>query len=346
MRNSILNCVRYTISAGAALVLPSIVLRDRDDISHIRADDRTNLAYMFDIQHFIASLSLSCPGLRIFYSALEIDGYKSAHKAIPLLPESLVDRIPTTGIPEPEAWRGKFEKWLDQYGTGEGTEPVIVHLGRSYMQYLIYSDGEDFAHSFGNILKFRADVRILATNPLLAMSKVYDLPMDLNAPIIKDAFFGCHLRTEQDAAEGWPTGDWSFASYASQSTHYLEQAARSSPAFIYVASGDWDEISRFKSDGTSAKMNVTTKFDLLTDDDLVILDKLAWDQQALVDYLVLLKSSDFGGVSHSSFAWNIALKRHLLSHIMGYLDEPQMLSDKYSQIYGVSRAYPEYAACL
>jgi hypothetical protein len=53
-------------------------------------------------------------------------------------------------------------------------------------------------------------------------------------------------------------------------------------------------------------LTVTTKHDLLTGDDLSELEALRFDQRTMVDFL-LSKSSDFAGVGHSSFAWNVAL---------------------------------------
>lgn len=41
IRNSILNCVRYAISAGAALVMPQIIVRSSSDITRIQTGDRT-----------------------------------------------------------------------------------------------------------------------------------------------------------------------------------------------------------------------------------------------------------------------------------------------------------------
>jgi hypothetical protein len=350
VRNSILNCVRYTIAAGAAMVLPNIDLRDPKDISHIRTGEKRNMAYMFDVVHFVDSMSLSCPGLRIFQTMMQVDDYKFDHKPLPLSPESLADNIPKTGLVAPETWRATFDKWLEQYSTRTGIEPVIVSLSRSFVQYPIYSDGADFALEFGTILKFRSDIRVLATNTLIAMSKAFNIPMDLNLPIIPNAFFGCHLQTEKDPTEVGPrmAPRSDFSTYETQLSKYLEQVPRSNPAFIYLASGDAKEAARFTTDAAGLYLNVTTKHSLLSKsgEDLEILNKLTWDQQAMVDFLVLLKASDFAGVAKSTFAWNVALRRHVQSRVGDYLDAGEGLSDEFSKIYGVSRMDPEFAACL
>lgn len=55
---------------------------------------------------------------------------------------------------------------------------------------------------------------------------------------------------------------------------------------------------------------------------------------ALVDMEVLLRSSVFGGIVQSSFSWQIAVRRHLLSGREGYLGGPHALEDEFSVVYG------------
>lgn len=349
IRNSILNCVRYAISAGASLVLPRIVLRNVSDISEIRTGITTEMSYMFDTEHFLSSIRLSCPQLQIHLSRSDVKDISSSLASIPLLPESLVDHVPNTGLSKPKAWRGQFYAWLDlHFDNTTTTGPMIVDLQRSYLQYPIYSDGEGFALSFGSILKFRSDVRIIASKTLYSLVNTYSRTTNISQDILPNTFFGVHLRTEKDAVEGWPAADWKYSRFETQSRLYLEQASRSNASVIYVASGDLDEVSKFAHNASTSALNmtVTTKFDLLKDKDLEKLKNLKWDQQGLVDFLVMLKASDFAGIGHSSFAWNIALKRHTFSMRKDHLDGPQMLSDELSQIYGIVRGYPEYAACL
>jgi len=301
---------------------------------------------MFDTQHFIDSLALSCPSLKVFTSVLEVADHEIVQDRISLRPESLIDRVPARGLRRPEEWRDIFYQWLQQHSSPNSKSPTIVDLGRSYLQYPVYSDGEGFALSFGSILKIRSDLRVLATKSLLNLAEKYSLTIDLAQLIIPNAFFGVHLRTEKDAAMAWPAHDWVYSSYETQSMIYLQQAPRSNSTVIYVASGDMSEVAKLSSDAANINMTVTNKFDLLTGDDREELANLAWDQQALVDFLVMEKASDFAGIGHSSFAWNIALKRHVFAKTEDHLHGPQVLSDELSQIYGRPRSFPEYAACL
>ena len=105
---------------------------------------------------------------------------------------------------------------------------------------------------------------------------------------------------------GWP-------GYDMQAGAYLAQATLHNLSTIYVASGNVPDILRFRSDAALQNCTVVAKEDLLSGADLDGLRRLTWDQQALVDFEVLSKSSQFGGIEQSSFAWKIAIKRHLLS---------------------------------
>ncbi|KAI9648177.1 hypothetical protein NHQ30_002809 [Ciborinia camelliae] len=350
IRNSILNCVRYAISAGGSLIMPRIMVRSPKDISKLRTGERAGLDYMFDVQHFIDSLRLSCPELLLYRYVDEVPNRARGSGPIALLPESLVsEEIPKTGLEHPEAWREQFFGWMEgwtSFGTPPTMEtPVLIDLGRSYLQYPIYSDGEEMALAFGGILKFREDVRILATTVLRNLLSTYNISRDISQPILPNTFFGAHLRTEIDAVKAWPAKDWIYQRYEVQSKRYLKKLVDTNLTLIYVASGNQTEIARFSRD--AAAYDLTTKFMLLDVEDREYLKTLAWDQQALVDFLVMMKSSSFVGIGHSSFAWNVALKRHAFSkRKRGYLDGPQLLSDELSQIYGIPHMYPEYAACL
>lgn len=85
---------------------------------------------------------------------------------------------------------------------------------------------------------------------------------------------------------------------------------------IYLACGSQSDIKRFTTQAAKLGLTVTTKYQLLESDPayadtLEELEVLSWDQQALVDYMVMLRSSHFVGTWASSFAWNIVFRRHV-----------------------------------
>jgi hypothetical protein len=357
IRNSVLNCVRYAISAGAGLVIPRIIVRNNQNIAQIDTSDRTSLAYMFDVEHFVESLRLSCPALKLYNTEDEIPNREQSPGPISVVPESLVNgtsRDGSAALQNSEQWRDQFYQWLEQYTSDNKGGPMIVHVGRLFLQYSVYSDGERFALEFGGIMKLRSDARELATTTLRKLVQAYSPSIDLTQPILKDAFFGVHLRTESDAMHAWGSaGDfWPFSKYKDQTAIYFKQIkdpSRPNTAVIYVASGDLNEVAKFAEDAKALNMTVTTKSHLLDGKDKEDLESLAWDQQALVDFLIMPKASDFAGLGISSFAWNVVLKRHVFAKQKDYLhlDGPQMFSDEFSVLYGGGKdKYPEYEACL
>ena len=53
-----------------------------------------------------------------------------------------------------------------------------------------------------------------------------------------------------------------------------------------------------------------------------------------MDLEVLLKSSQFGGIEQSSFAWKIAARRHLLSKNVNFTSGTTGFEDEFSVVYG------------
>lgn len=325
------------------MTLPTVIERDPADIAHIWERERVGFDVMFDVPHFVESLQLSCPQLKLFNGTGEIPSHRNV-ESVPVEPEKIGGPMTPEGLQYPEQWRGYFYQWLAK--NTDVSQPVVVDLGRSYLQYPIYSDPERFALDFGRILKFRKDARVLATTVLKNMVKRHELHVDAWAPIWRKSFFGAHLRTERDSQQGWPVEQYEYSRYSTQSQNYLSQALKSGSKLIYLASGDNKEIMTFSSDARALNLTVTTKHELLDGDDLQQLEAFSFDQRALVDFLVLLKSQDFAGVGHSSFAWNIALWRHVFAVQRDHLQGPQLMSDELSQIYGTVGQYLEYASCL
>jgi hypothetical protein len=341
VRNSILICVRHSIAAGAGLVMPQILLRKPDDITDIWTKDRTPFSYMFDEQHFVESLRTSCPGLKVYGSEDEIGNFANAtrhdlhvediaSKPFFFARHMLVDR--------PELWPQDFSNWLGREKlTSTADKPLIVDLVRSYLTYPVYSDGKEFAESFGGMIKFRSDTRKLATKILLTLSQISATTLNVSAPFLENTFLGVHLRTEKDAQKSWGN------SYDTQLDFYVKQALSSNLSLIYLTTGDPSEAIKFTDDVRPHNLNVTTKHDLLSGGDKEELLAMTWDQHALVDYLVLLKASSFAGFGTSSFSWNIGLWRHMYARQREHLNGPQPMSDELSQVYGVCpRQYPQY----
>ncbi|TVY87037.1 hypothetical protein LAWI1_G008932, partial [Lachnellula willkommii] len=205
---------------------------------------------------------------------------------------------------------------------------------------------EEFANSFGKLLNFHSDIRNLAVMTLLSIARSFALWLDPEKPILKGRYFGIHLSTSQAAESASATIDQTYYQYTMQSKLYLDQAVDSEISLLYVSSDDDADLVRFISDAQALNFTVTTKFDMLKGWDRETLLELTPEQRAMIDYLVHSKASQFAGVGHSSFSWNIALQRRQFAEQKDCFGGPEMLSDDLSQIYGTPNGRPEYPASM
>ena len=335
VRNSILICVRRAIEVGANLILPRILNQDGE---HTQG---TTMLYwythpfefMFDRSHFVNSLQQSCPDMRVYGSRNEVP-FPNNYVHPPVI-TVVSEHI---GMRDGESWHTAFNRLVSEMiRPDEDTLPIIIEFARPEPTYEIFNDGVGFVRDFGNILQFRADVRDLANKSLLKLSSTYNLTLDLEDSNQLLPFYGAHLLTEEEklgCIEGWPCIDRAFGLYAEESKGYLTQAQSSNNSIIYLSSHRNDEIMRFRKDAEAIGIKVHTKFDLLSQRDLAVLNSLAKDQQQMVDFLILLKASTFGGIGHSSFSWNVALKRHTLAEQTQFTIGSHIFEDSLSKLFG------------
>lgn len=93
---------------------------------------------------------------------------------------------------------------------------------------------------------------------------------------------------------------------------------------IYAASGSREDILKLAAKAKPHHIQVVSKDDLLSfstssssstsshppEDHAAALSALTWDQQGALDWEVLARATYFSGPVFSSFAWNIAVRRH------------------------------------
>jgi hypothetical protein len=344
------------MAAGASLVLPNIALRDMDEgdemveLDKRHGPGRRGMEYMFDKQHFVDSLKKSCPQMKIIK---HMEAFYSERRRA-LLPESLVMNLPTTGLEHPEQWPDLFNAWMEKHiAPTPASERIIIDLEQSFLTYPTHSDSNTFAHTFGLLLKPRPDIRHLATSTLKALSTWYDIPLNLSSPILTPSFFGAHLKTTPDeifSNKKRHVAAAPFTHYIGQATAYLEHASASRLPILYIASGNLSSILLLQRQASGFNIDVTHKFELLKNAEREQLESLKWDQRAIVDFLVLSKAQEFAGVGHSSFSWNVALKREHALEVGEKAGkgrwEGGVWRDGRSTLYGVTESYVGSAGCL
>lgn len=308
------------------------------------------LDYMFDTQHFYATLAADCPQLRFvnesssIASSSEDDEHDDEQPeaaapafplnnmiippkalAFPLNPKALVPTLWAFILLQPALWRPALDAWLDativQPRGGvpiDALHPVRLSLDDGVQfSWPTAHDGPDFARDFGLAARFPPRARELAARVLyrLYSSTPGCRHEDPARPAGPSCFLGVHVRTEDDAAaEHWD-------SYETQLLHVREQLLTHRLATLYVATGKRSDVARLRRDVADVRVlvadnslqpvRVLEKWDLVDDDDTMALDQLTWDQAAVVDYEVMLRASRFAGIWESSWSWLIALTRHL-----------------------------------
>jgi hypothetical protein len=281
--------------------------------------------HFFDTAHFTSSLSAACPQMRVFSHINDLYDMPSTSPAIKINPLSfnhtvLIDKHI---LGNPGNWSLSFHQHLNYTHPVPPTaaKPLLVTLPKPLLEFPLTYDDPHFVPAFGRLLRFREDVRRLAAAVLFALSKKHDLDLTFNADntIAPSAFYGAHLRTGVDAqAAGWTT-------YEVQSQNYLSEAIKYDLDVMYVASSNAADLARLAAANMS--IAIETKESLLGtvveadksmapakgfEREWAELTTLGWDQQLLVDYEVLLRSTIFGGTWESSFSWNVAMRRHVI----------------------------------
>lgn len=352
LRNQILKCVRHAINAGAALVVPSINLRNPKDLADIETNNEVPLSYLMDHDVFVARLTQGCPGMRLYERVEDFPAWDQ-HVDVELVGTQFEPDHPREGLQHPREWRAHFDAYLAQQQnittTIDPQRPVHIKLEQSFLEYPVHDDGEAFANEFGKILSFREDTRALAAKVLWELQQRFGLAIDPTRAITPGQYYGAHLRLEADAIWAWPPEEWRFSRMEDQFAAQIDNLARTGLRTVYVASGNQTVVEMFAArlntpnvtDTLGGPVSVVTKYDLLQGADRERLESLTFDQQALVDFLMMFKASAFMGVAHSSFPWNVALRRHEMSMYPSYTNEgSDLLRDEYSVIMGMQADYP------
>ncbi|KAI0379276.1 hypothetical protein F5Y04DRAFT_260083 [Hypomontagnella monticulosa] len=308
IRNYIQTCIRYGLEAGATgLVVPKIRKRNDTDLADLFTD-YLPFSYMFDEKHFKDAFTTNCPQITLYDEITDIPKIGNKPNIEHITPKKFGNREGCHWSDQnrhTDRFGDRFRRWLHDPKTGQPTpskdNPRLIRFNWGVLwDWQIYRDGPEFANSFGNILRFNAQIQRLGSKALQRMRAF------AKANGVADSrFLGVHLRTESDALGFWPT-------YNTQTEAYLKQATQRGFEVAYIATGDALEAQNFAGAAIEmAQMRVVSKADILEDDDLDELESLTWDQQGLVDFIVLLGSDFFVGTMPSSFSVYMAMKRHL-----------------------------------
>ncbi|KFY29566.1 hypothetical protein V494_08667 [Pseudogymnoascus sp. VKM F-4513 (FW-928)] len=341
VKNSILNCLRFTIAAGGRLVNPRIIIPNNATSAADSPAKRSDFGYMFDIHHFLMSLHLSCPQLNTYRHVDDIPPRAWMHDPLSLRPEDLQSPVPPTGIPSPETWGKEFRNWLNSQTANRAPTRglMVVNLARSPPVYPVASDEGSLAYEFGSFLKIQPDARKLATSTFHALINKYNIDAKDSYAIAYNAYIGAYLGSK-GAADDASNLD------GTPSRRILNEALAGDLRVLYLASSNSSSGESLAAVASPLGVRIATKFDLLRSRDAKALQALAPEQQGLIDYLVLGKASVFMGVGGDAFGWSVALGRQgKWRRDGGEGMEGELMRDSLSRIYG-DEGDDEFASCL
>ena len=309
---NILDFLFFAIEAGASIMLPGMASRSQTDITNVW-DSRAPFDHFFDEACFLSAMSQACPQMTIYKPQPD----QPLDDALPGNYHPPSRRLDASSKNTRKAYLAHLDEWLTKkkssYNTPEDASLTLVNLERTLWDIDTRSLPPSFRRSFSQLLRTNPSIRRLAalTVQNLALANP-TLTLDPRDPIPRKAFHGSHLRTEADAlAAGWNSADPPNANYSSQTDAYIAHALAHNLRLMYVASGNASELARFaaKAAAHMPPLTVVSKSSLLPQSALDELLALTWDQQALVDYEVLQRSSVFAGFVKSSFSFGVVMAR-------------------------------------
>lgn len=331
IRSYMLHCTRFAMEAGASMVVPRFHRRGRSDLFELNGE-LADFEHFFDKAHFKSSIQQMCPHMVVHD---EVDRQAgawaenvTAELGIPGFAGSISNSKTTNSI----SWRDEFGAWLEKKTKDAVGRPVLLTSGDPGRGRAVLDDGFEFYYAFGRILDFRPDVRRLAAVALHALSQRSVLHFDPSENIMAGTYMGAHIRTSKDAVKaGWPVD------FEQQTDWYLNQTRSANLSVVYAAGGNDLDLDRFARKAASEGIECVTKYDLLSGNDMKELENLVWDQKALLDFEILLRSAQYGGFARSSFAHNVAFRRHYNSKVdweTSFGDPNDHFADELSRVYG------------
>jgi len=325
-RNRLQTCLRLGIDAGAGVVIPWVATRNQNALKSLGRGAPVPITNFWDMEYMTGFLGTQCPQLGVRF---DVKGFKRVVEA-PFRDYKLARYHTGT-------FRGMTAAALAKANVTSASitaeTPVALLFGDTFTAWDYESSGE-----LGTIRKdlFKA---LLYNQTLLGIStSIFELPE------LKDGYIGVHLRAESD----WPG---SYGTFQQQVEMYMAEMklikgkSGGELTAVYVSCGKQESIQIFRDKLKPLGYKVHDKWSLLANDPKTLerVENLLFDDKAIVEYQILLKSDFFLGPVMSTMSSLIAYARALddpgnffPTHIF-----PGSTKDPGVDGWGMRRTYPQ-----
>ncbi|KAJ3953916.1 hypothetical protein N0V92_009604 [Colletotrichum tropicale] len=296
-RNRLQICLRLAIDIGAGVSFPYVTKRNEGAWAETDANI-TCPDVWWDMERLKKKMAERCPRLRINSCAEEPEGMSQEIN----IPSRYYQHRPHFN----ETWRMLVNDTL------KNNKVTLSNVTAQNQLLLRYSDSH-VAWSYrdsGEILTLRkALFNALSFNrTLLAIGEELALSEGLHG----GNFIGIHLRAENDWPAQWGTPERQMEQHAAEVRKTNREAAgQAATRTVYVSCADRDVIQKFRDILAVDGYTVTDKWTLFADqpEKLALVESLAFDEKAIIEYAVLLKGRYFQGNLISTMSSLVAYAR-------------------------------------
>jgi hypothetical protein len=278
-RNMIVTCLRWAIDGGMGFVVPRIGVRNKENISIF--DEWDNMSFLFDESNLRNTLRDHCPQLQVYDTNYKIDQ----------------DNVIMIERPPPPPWsyytHGEYRNYITNLLHTNNIKNTNINPTVVWDTEVLF--GWDFEYDSAPV-HYTLMTAVKFSHRLLTIGSVI-------AELIKDSFIGFHLRCESD---------WEATDYKSEIQAFHEfRKGYLDITTIYLAVGSEEIRQRFADDMKELNLFVVDKWSLVYNrpDLFEEMSSLNFDQLAVIDHQVLVKSTHFIGTGLSSFSYAIAWDR-------------------------------------
>jgi hypothetical protein len=314
-------CLKMAVDTGSNLVLPSMPLRDANNLSEYNLlNQAAHLTYdkWFDAAHLRAVMHRACPRMKIVHPDQLDHAVGVKHRWRINVGDALFYQKVHSYFWVGRPFRSYFEDKYRELKEKDEKDPVptergrrgitVINIDSEFLLFRITDDptGRDrrLWNDLSHAIRFRPEPRQIIARLM---------------PRLPRTHFGVHFRAEGDTI-------WSSAEVQmGRDLDMLDQAWKrygkegDQKPLVYLACGDLAQVDMFSAKAAERGWEVTHKWKLVEGDaeTLRMIESLAFDFQGVIDMGLMVRSQFFIGITGSAFSSTIANQRDITGRYRG-----------------------------